>query len=617
MNILRKITVLGLSATMLFCTACSDKNRGDGAENETGGLVTGGSEDNLRIEEIIKQKNDISTLEYQTGDDEVIITGFNGKGGVLEIPSEIEGLPVKTISDGAFQSESALYELSLPDTVVYIADSAFKNCENLINIKFPAALNHVGAEAFDNTAWLKKQPDGFVIIGDELVYTYNRSSSDTMVDELRIPEGVKYFTVGWWFPIASVNKLYVSSTVESFYGKEEAFSREVSLDEAYALSPPLQINERIEISPDNAYLSSRDGVLYDKSGTVLLKRPSGSGEKSFTVPDGVTSIADLAFNSDSTLETVKLPDSLTIIGPEAFSICTALTEIEIPSSVKEIRGCAFSGCEALKTVKFSEGLELLGDGAFNDCSLLTDVKLPKSLTDVSSSSFDGTQWYSKAGDWLIAGDGILMKCQSDKKELTVPSGVKKLAAYVFCDMQTLTSVRLPDGLEYIGIGAFTGCSITALSLPESVKEIDDHAFSNSSLTKINLPSGLKKIGNAAFSVSNLESITIPANIEEMEEGVFSECASLARVTFAQGSTLRYVPDACFRNCLELAEITLPATIERIGRYSFSECHSLDKLVLGEPSALKQIGAFAFEGSKISVNEIKLPDGVIIDEGLHG
>jgi len=72
--------------------------------------------------------------------------------------------------------------------------------------------------------------------------------------------------------------------------------------------------------------------------------------KKVTLPDGVTSIGEYAFQQCSSLTELVLPDGVTSIGKYAFDGCRSLTEIKIPSSVTSIENNAFSGSNKLTTV---------------------------------------------------------------------------------------------------------------------------------------------------------------------------------------------------------------------------------------------------------------------------
>jgi len=62
--------------------------------------------------------------------------------------------------------------------------------------------------------------------------------------------------------------------------------------------------------------------------------------KAFTLPDGVTTIGDRAFQHCFLLTAITLPDGVTTIEDGAFSCCSSLTAITLPDGVT-IKGSAF------------------------------------------------------------------------------------------------------------------------------------------------------------------------------------------------------------------------------------------------------------------------------------
>ena len=91
-------------------------------------------------------------------------------------------------------------------------------------------------------------------------------------------------------------------------------------------------------------------VLLD-DGTAEITKYKGK-DKVLTLPSqldhhSVTVIGDQAFAVCSTLTSVTIPDSVTTIGDSAFTCCSSLTAISIPDSITAIGGAAFSYCSNL------------------------------------------------------------------------------------------------------------------------------------------------------------------------------------------------------------------------------------------------------------------------------
>src|SRR5205807_177513 len=62
---------------------------------------------------------------YSANNGVITITGYNGSGGDVNIPSTLSGLPVTSIGDGAFTSKNSITGVTIPDTVTSIGISSF------------------------------------------------------------------------------------------------------------------------------------------------------------------------------------------------------------------------------------------------------------------------------------------------------------------------------------------------------------------------------------------------------------------------------------------------------------------------------------------------------------
>lgn len=68
--------------------------------------------------------------------------------------------------------------------------------------------------------------------------------------------------------------------------------------------------EQIIVAEDNLYLTSREGVLYDKDMRTLLVYPSGKSDLVLEVPEGVETVAWCAIPANQKIETLILPSTL-------------------------------------------------------------------------------------------------------------------------------------------------------------------------------------------------------------------------------------------------------------------------------------------------------------------
>lgn len=83
----------------------------------------------------------------------------------------------------------------------------------------------------------------------------------------------------------------------------------------------------INVSEDNKYYCSINGVLYNKDKTLLVRYAPGKTESSFSVYYSVKSIEDGAFSGCSNLSSITIPNGVTSIGDSAFYYCSNLWSI--------------------------------------------------------------------------------------------------------------------------------------------------------------------------------------------------------------------------------------------------------------------------------------------------
>ena len=74
------------------------------------------------------------------------------------------------------------------------------------------------------------------------------------------------------------------------------------------------------------------------------------------------------FSRDNRIESVRMGDNVTVIGPKAFEHCANLKTIELSKNLEIIGLSAFLGCRSLKEIHIPSSLKRIEEWAFSFCS---------------------------------------------------------------------------------------------------------------------------------------------------------------------------------------------------------------------------------------------------------
>lgn len=105
----------------------------------------------------------------------------------------------------------------------------------------------------------------------------------------------------------------------------------------------------------------------------------------------VTAIAINAFspsNTQSTVTSVVIPNSVTVFEKSAFEGCTSLESVTLPNSITTVPNSTFKGCISLKRITIPDSVTAIGQSAFQGCTSLESVIIPDSVTVMEQSVFN-------------------------------------------------------------------------------------------------------------------------------------------------------------------------------------------------------------------------------------
>jgi hypothetical protein len=360
----------------------------------------------------------------------------------------------------------------------------------------------------------------------------------------------------------------------------------------------------ISVSEDNPNYSNRDGVLFDKEQTTLIRYPSNRATVEYTIPETVKKMAPWAFDYCQNLETVVIPDGLTTIDPGAFAKCSSLQKIDISNTVTNIGMVAFTYCPQLKEVNIGSGVTHIEDSAFKSCPQLREITIPDNV--------------------LSLGDSLFISC-AGLETVRIGNGVTEIKGNMFAHCPQLKEVSMGNDVTIIGGRAFYNCtSLINLNIGNNVTLIEDYAFYGcTNLQEIVLPDPLTSIGNMAFrDCASLTNMVIPDSVLFIGNDAFNGCLSLKNVVIGDG--ISNFLNRTFAGCINLETVRLGSGLTSPGYDTFAECLKLKWMDVSPDSPFlssldgilfdKTMSQLVFYPPNYPNTEYTVPDGV---KEVHG
>lgn len=354
---------------------------------------------------------------------------------------------------GSLRRQSLLARYEVQEGVEIICDEAFYNCESLEEIILPSSLKMIGRMAF--------------------CYCEN-------LESIVIPEGVRKIESSTFSGCSSLYNLVLPKSLETI--------------ESGALEEVRGI-----VSNSFKFIVS-DGCLFSSDLKNLIHF-FNDGRTLFEIPYGTEIIEGYAFEK-STLRTIIIPDTVSVIGPCAFSDSKYLHDVDFPSSVIEICDAAFCGCESLYDIKLPKHLKCIGVQLFEHCRNLTHVQIPASVEEIGTSAFALTNLKS------ICLPKSLKKIGPMSFALAPLDLIESNSIFIIVEDMTLYSVDHKELIQYYG-------KEKRLVIPNTVVKIAAYAFACSSIQELVIPDSVEEIGKHFLDEVAPQKIIVPEKLKEM------------------------------------------------------------------------------------------------------
>lgn len=455
------------------------------------------------------------------------------------VPGQWKGSAVTSIADGAFQGNPEIRKLVLPDTIREVGNRVFENCPNLVvcadDYEIQEKLKREGVMVVNSSADLDlarikmlfsyeiehgearilsykgketyvvvpEQIEGYPVteIGAEAFLGRETHKASVCLDRLIMPDSIRKIGRKAFYD-TNLKDFHLPAELEQI--EEYAFAYCQGPEKILIPDKLRSVEELrdfyhisdIDVSEENPYFSSKDGVLFNKDGSELIWYPAGKRGDSYFIGDGVKKIADRAFeihkrqHHAGNLKIVSMSDEVTQIGEKAFCNCGNLEQVELSASLTKIGMSAFFNCIGLKEIRIPEGVREIAYGTFYMCRRLTEVSIPSGVTKIGDRSFYSCRSLTEIHlpeQLEEVGDYAFHDCQFLRR-LLIPSSVKTIGREVCSQCLNLRQAVIPEGVRRIGRHTFFGCrALKEIDIPVSVTAYQDWTEENCILKLRGIP----------------------------------------------------------------------------------------------------------------------------------
>lgn len=441
---------------------------------------------------------------------------------------------LRRIPSFAFAESPKLASLTLGNNVEVIGNHAFAECPNLTSVTLGNNIEKIDNWAFKECKKIRQLnlPNSLKVIGIEAFAGIDSLRQVTLPAEI---DSVKAAAFG-----SCPNLVLLTFSGNIPYFPRAAFDKNPGLLFMQVLSATPQelrkaipgCESRILVVPDGAVEAYKNAEYWKKfkdiipasdisfEGNNLTLKYNGffykrlKDQRSWTIEGSyeratdlnipsellgwpVTGIADFAFDGDSWIENIKLPETITSIGYKSFASLVNLHTLEMPANLQNVDWHAFDVCDINNLI--------INDAAFLESACFHDARIEnvtfgENVSEIPNDSFWGQRLKS------ITFKGNKVKRIGDR-------------AFYY---NRLSKVEIPEGVISIGAHAFDGMNtIVEVSLPESLKEIGDWAFDfQNNIEIINCAGFPENVGSAPFSDNVMANATlrIHSNFEYWYKG---------------------------------------------------------------------------------------------------
>ena len=585
-----------------------------------------------------------------------ILRGYDGAGGDVVVPAEIDGFTVDVIGINVFKGDT-ITSLTLPETVLELRSNAVASCEKLTSVTLPQSLVVINRMNFFSCNALSEVtiPASVRYIGD---------TSFRFCDALRkiTFEGVcpaidmDCFSVLPDDAVAYVPDDQLEAYTAAFENAGSTVSVQPSGKNAVLVENNGYVEDEFDFDASTGAITSYNGyatylAIPETIGGAPVKAigPEAFARHAYLafleLPEGLESIGDSAFYNCETLGRVRFPSTLKTIGSNAFYNAYKSSVLEL-TSVESIGDYAFYFAGLKGSLELPEGLKSIGENAFEACTNMgANLYLPSTLESIGSNAFKGdyniqyivleSPTAPMLGENVFAGcdylydidlnahgtrqemqqwqayvDALGLPCRvwraQDPTAQSPEKGAYQYENRVLTEY-TGTKTRIHPHLTVskepvvgLGDGVFKDSQTIeyfSVAHNDEFTTIGAESFMNSSLREVDLFDSVTTIGARAFAnCAQLETLTLPDSLTTIGEGALDGLTGLKKLVIKCDPSL--IPAGAFANMPNLSEVTVESGA--VPAHMF-EGSGVTALTLG--TGVTEIGEKAFADTALNAAEL--------------